>query len=56
MSPLWLFRMSRWARKPPSAKAVKMVLIILTICFVVYAIERWIGWPDALTVERVRRP
>lgn len=52
MNPNWFFRMSRWARNPPSAKQVKIVLGILAICFVVVAIERFVGWPDALTAGR----
>ncbi|MBR9649813.1 hypothetical protein [Thalassovita aquimarina] len=55
----WLFRMSKWARNPPSARRVRLVLLIIVICLVVYAVERWIGWPDWATVEgrgRFMRP
>ncbi|MDJ0822126.1 MAG: hypothetical protein QNJ09_10020 [Paracoccaceae bacterium] len=55
MNPLWFLRMSKWARNPPSAKRVKLVFAIVALCFVLFAIERWIGWPDALSVERAPR-
>ncbi|TKZ21259.1 hypothetical protein FAP39_07520 [Shimia litoralis] len=42
-------RMARWARNPPSAGRVKMIFAILIVCIVVWMLERWLGWPDALT-------
>lgn len=47
----WLFRMSKWARNPPSEKRVMLVLAVIAICVAIYAVERWIGWPDWMTVE-----
>jgi len=44
-------RMSRWARNPPSAKRVKLVLLVLAICLVLFGIERVFGWPAWLTVN-----
>ncbi len=55
MGPRWLLAMSMWARRPPSAQRVKFVLVIVAICFALLIIERTIGWPDALTVNRMRR-
>ncbi len=52
---LWFLRMSKWARHPPSAKRVMLVLSIIATGLVVWAVERWIGWPDALTAERLPR-
>ncbi|AXX97917.1 hypothetical protein BAR1_08215 [Profundibacter amoris] len=53
---IWqLLRMSRWARNPPSAKRVKLVLGVILICLVLFAIERWIGVPDWLQLEPQRR-
>lgn len=51
----WFLRMSLWARRPPSEKRVKLVLAVIALCLVLYGIERWIGWPEALTAERLRR-
>ena len=56
MNQMWLLRMARWLRHPPSPKRVKLVLAVLAACLALYAVERWIGWPDALTAERMRVP
>lgn len=50
MNFFWLLRMRRWVQHPPSAARVKLVLAVVAICLALYAIERWIGWPDALSV------
>ncbi|WP_226780873.1 hypothetical protein [Oceaniglobus trochenteri] len=54
----WLLRMSRWARNPPSWGKVKLVVGVIVVCALLFAIERWVGWPDALSVEprNWRRP
>jgi hypothetical protein len=55
VNPNWLFRMSRWARNPPSAKRVKLVFGIIALAFVIWGIE-WLGyWPDWATAERIPR-
>ena len=56
MNWFWLLRMSRWARNPPSAARVKLVLAIVALCLALYAVERWVGWPEALSVDKVRVP
>lgn len=56
MNWLSLLRMARWARNPPSAARVRLVLAILAICLVVFAIETWIGWPDWMSLEAERVP
>lgn len=55
MNFFWLLRMRRWAQNPPSAGRVKLVLAVLAFCLALYAIERWVGWPDALSPEPGRR-
>ena len=47
----WLLRASQWARRPPSWRQVRMVLIILAIGLALVAIERVWGWPAFLTVN-----
>ena len=49
MTPFWLLRMARWVRRPPSERAVKVVLAIVALCFALFAIELVWGWPEALT-------
>ena len=52
---IWFLRMARWARNPPSTQQVVLVIAVIALCLGLYAVERWIGWPDALTVEKLRR-
>ncbi|MWD29486.1 hypothetical protein E0K89_018565 [Aquicoccus sp. SCR17] len=56
MNPIWFLRMSRWARNPPSWRKVLLVLAVIALCLALYAVERWIGWPDWMTAERLRGP
>lgn len=50
-----IVRMSRLARRPPSMTKVKMVAAILAVSLALVAVEKFIGWPDALTVEKPKR-
>jgi hypothetical protein len=43
----WLWRMARWARRPPSARRAALVLA----CLALAALERRFGWPEALTPD-----
>lgn len=52
MDPIWLVRMSRWLRHPPSMRRVILVFSVVAICLGIFAFEKLFGWPDALTVER----
>ena len=52
---IWFVRMSRWARNPPSARRVVFVLGVVGICLALFAVERFVGWPEALTLDRVHR-
>ena len=59
MNPVWFLRMARWAKHPPSARRVKLVLAVLAACLALVAVERLAGWPEALTVDgfgRAGRP
>lgn len=56
MNPMWLMRMAQWVRNPPSAGRVKLFLAVIGLCLLLYGIERMFGWPDWLTLERVRPP
>lgn len=51
----WLLRMAQWARNPPSPARVKLVLGVVAACILLVVLERIVGWPDALTVEKLRR-
>lgn len=58
MNGIWQFlRMSRWARRPPSTRMVIMVAGIVVFALSLAAIEHFVGWPDALSIEpQPRRP
>lgn len=54
MNPRWLYKMSLWARKPPSAARVKFVFAIVAGALVIFGLEYFGVWPEALTTERMR--
>ncbi|HMO09584.1 MAG TPA: hypothetical protein PKD10_18360 [Paracoccaceae bacterium] len=57
MNPLiWLMRMSRWSRNPPPMWKVKLVAGVIVACVALVAAERFLGWPDWLTMQRLRAP
>lgn len=45
-----LLRMARWARRPPSEARVKLIFGMILLVLALAAVERWIGWPDALSL------
>ena len=51
MHPRWLLRMAKLAHRPPSETRVKLVFGTLALCFVLFAIEYFVGWPDWLTAD-----
>jgi hypothetical protein len=51
MNLFWLLRAVRWARNPPSAARVKLVLAVILACMVLFAIEKLWGWPAFLTIS-----
>ena len=55
MNPIWLLRMSKWARNPPSAKRVMLVFGIIALAGVIWGIEALGYWPDWATAERLPR-
>ena len=54
MDPRLLLRAKRLAQNPPSARMVVLGLVVLALCLALVAVERFLGWPEALTVERAR--
>lgn len=51
---IWLIRAARWARNPPSARMVKLVLAIIAIGLVLVGLEYAGLWPDWATMDRPR--
>lgn len=53
---IWLLRASKWARRPPSARMVRLVLLIVAGALGIAALE-WLGlWPDWARLEDDRLP
>ncbi|MWB77018.1 hypothetical protein GLS40_03140 [Pseudooceanicola sp. 216_PA32_1] len=48
---MWLVRMSRWARNPPSPGRVKLVLAVVAICLLIVTLEHFFGTPDWMKVN-----
>ena len=55
MNIMWLLRMARWARHPPSRARRRMILVVLGIALAIIGIEYFFGWPETLTLEPQRR-
>jgi hypothetical protein len=51
----WLVKAKRWAQNPPSEGRVNLVLGVVALCLVLVGIEYFIGWPDWMTVDGLRR-
>ncbi|NUB43207.1 hypothetical protein GEU84_002325 [Fertoebacter nigrum] len=56
MNLVWLMRMARWARHPPSWGRVKLVAAVVALCLLLVGIEVFLGWPDWLTTHGGGRP
>ena len=55
MNPRWLFRMAVWAHRPPGTKRVLFVLGIVVACLLLFLIDRYVGLPDWMSMEPIRR-
>jgi hypothetical protein len=55
MNMMWLLRMRRLLQHPPSKQRVILVLVVLAFCVAIVGVEKLWGWPDWLTVNKVRR-
>lgn len=56
MGPIWLMRMYQWAKNPPSANKVKLVLLVVALCFALWGLEMLGLWPQALTLAPPVKP
>jgi hypothetical protein len=56
MNIFWLLRMRRWVQNPPSMRMVILVVSVIAICLILFAIDRYWGWPEALTPNTTGRP
>lgn len=51
---IWMLRAKRWAQNPPSMRRVVLVLGVIAACLALAGFEWLWGWPDWLTVNRLR--
>lgn len=51
-NPRHAFRMAKWARNPPSARQVKIFLVVIAICVALWGLEKMFGFPAWLVPDR----
>jgi hypothetical protein len=54
MGPHWFYRMALWARNPPSARRVLQVFGLIAVLLLIFGLERFGYWPEALTTQRMK--
>ncbi|KJZ32983.1 lipoyl synthase [Paracoccus sp. S4493] len=52
MNMIWLLRAAKWARNPPSAKMVKLVIAVIAIGLALLALEKLGWWPGWATQDQ----
>ena len=52
MNMIWLLRAAKWARNPPSAKRVKLVIAVIAVGLALLALEKLGWWPDWATQDQ----
>lgn len=48
-------RLAMWIRRPPSPRKMLIIAVVAAAALAIAGIEKYVGWPDALTVERLPR-
>jgi hypothetical protein len=48
-------RLAMWIRRPPSPRKMLIIAVVVAAALAIAGIEKYVGWPDALTVERLPR-
>jgi hypothetical protein len=48
-------RLALWIRRPPSPRRMAIIAVVVAAALAIVAIEKFVGWPEALTVERMPR-
>lgn len=48
-----MLRMAHWWRHPPSPYFVRILVVVVVVVAALVLVERFIGWPDWATTDRV---
>ncbi len=48
-------RLAMWIRRPPSPRRMLIIAVVVAAALAIAGIERFVGWPEALTVEKLPR-
>ena len=51
---MWLVRVARWVRNPPSPRMVALVLAVIAMALAIVGLEYFGLWPEWATMERQR--
>lgn len=54
LNPRQLWRMSKWARNPPSETRVKLVLAVILIALTIWGLEKVFGTPEWMRLPDMR--
>ncbi|SOC11682.1 hypothetical protein [Rhodobacter maris] len=55
MNPLWLMRMAKWVRHPPSLRQVQIAAVVIALVALIWGLDHFGFWPDWARVERAPR-
>ena len=53
---VWLLRAVRWVRRPPNARRVRLVLLVVAAGLLVVLLEGLDLWPEWARMENPHRP
>jgi len=48
-------RLAVWIRRPPSRRRLLILAITVAAALAIAGIEKYVGWPDSMRVERIPR-
>ncbi len=48
-------RLAMWVRRPPSPRRMLIIAVVVAAALAIAGIEKYVGWPEALTVEKLPR-
>lgn len=55
LNPRHFLRMSKWARRPPSSRQVRLVIGVIVLALLIFGLERIFGTPDWMILNDMPR-